>query len=158
MISEATRERMRAAVAKYPVARSALLPVLRLAQEDEGYLTLEGLRVSAEIVGVKADEAEMVASFYAMYFQHPVGKRVVKVCTSIGCYLRGCDTLLHQMEAGLGVKRGETSADGQFTLLGVECLASCGTAPVLQVNDEFEENVSPDRAKALMAAWKKDPR
>jgi NADH-quinone oxidoreductase E subunit len=158
MISEATQERMRAAVAKYPVARSALLPVLRMAQEEEGYLTQEGLRVSAEIVGVKPDEAEMVASFYAMYFQHPVGKRVVKVCTSIGCYLRGCDALLRQMEEGLGAQRGAMSADGQFTLLGVECLASCGTAPVLQVNDEFEENVSPERAQALITAWKADPR
>jgi NADH-quinone oxidoreductase E subunit len=153
MISEAAQERMRAAVAKYPVARSALLPVLRIAQEEEGYITPEGLRVASEVIGIKEDEVEMVASFYAMYFKQPVGKRVVKVCTSISCYLRGCDQLMHQLEAGLSVKRGETRADGEFTLLGVECLASCGTAPVLQVNDEFEENVTPDRAKALMTEW-----
>jgi len=153
MISETAQGRMRAAVAKYPVARSALLPVLRIAQEEEGYITPEGLRVAAEMVGIKEDEVEMVASFYAMYFKEPVGKRVIKVCTSISCYLRGCDQLMHQLEDGLAVKRGATRADGAFTLLGVECLASCGTAPVLQVNDEFEENVTPDRAKALMAEW-----
>jgi len=155
MISEAARERMRATVARYPVARSALLPVLRIAQEEEGYMTQDGLHAAAEIVGVKEDEAEMVASFYAMYFQAPVGKRVIKVCTSIGCYLRGCDRLMKQLESGLGVKRGQTSADGDFTLLGVECLASCGTAPVLQVNDEFEENVTPERARELLTEWRK---
>jgi len=156
MISEAAQERMRVAVAKYPVARSALLPVLRIAQEEEGYITAEGLRVASEVVGVKEDEVEMVASFYAMYFKEPVGKKVIKVCTSISCYLRGCDQLIHQLADGLQVQRGQTRADGEFTLLGVECLASCGTAPVLQVNDEFEENVTPDRAKALMAEWQRE--
>jgi len=155
MISEAARERMRATVAKYPVARSALLPVLRIAQEEEGYITPDGLRVTSEVVGIKEDEVEMVASFYAMYFQSPVGNKVIKVCTSISCYLRGCDGLIKQLEAGLGVKRGETTSDGAFTLLGVECLASCGTAPALQVNDEFEENVTPTRAAELMRQWKK---
>ncbi len=156
MISEAARERMRATVAKYPVARSALLPVLRIAQEEEGYITPEGLRAASEVVGIKEDEVEMVASFYAMFFQKPVGKNVIKVCTSISCYLRGCDRLIKQLEDGLGVKRGETTPDGAFTLLGVECLASCGTAPVLQVNDEFEENVTPQRAAELMRQWKSE--
>jgi len=154
MISEAAKERMRAAVAKYPVARSALLPVLRIAQEEEGYVTADGLQAAADIIGIKVDEAQTVASFYAMYFQHPVGKKVVKVCTSISCYLRDCDKLMQQLATDLDVKPGQTTADGQFTLLGVECLASCGTAPVLQVNDEFEENVSLDRARELVAEWK----
>ena len=151
MISDATKERMRAAVAKYPVARSALLPVLRIAQEEEGYLTPMGLQAAAEVVGIKVDEAESVATFYAMFHEQPRGKRTIKVCTSIGCYLRGCDAVMTTLEAGLGVKRGETNAD--FTLLGVECMASCGTAPVLQVNDEFEENITLERARELIAAW-----
>jgi len=155
MISEAARERMRATVARYPVARSALLPVLRIAQEEEGYITPDGLRAAAEAVGLKEDEVEMVASFYAMFFQAPVGQKVIKVCTSISCYLRGCDRLLAQLEDGLGVKRGETTPDGAFTLLGVECLASCGTAPALQVNDVFEENVTLERAAELIAQWRK---
>lgn len=155
MISEAAKERMRAAVAKYPVARSAMLPVLRICQEEEGYVTSEGLRMTAEVIGVKSDEVEMVASFYAMFHQKPVGRRVIKVCTSLSCYLRGCDSLLRQFEGDLGVKRGQTSEDGAITLLGVECMASCGTAPAIQVNDEFEENVTPERAKALVAEWKK---
>ncbi len=157
MISEATKERMRAIVARYPVARSAILPVLRLAQEEEGYVTSEGLRVTAEIIGARVDEVESAATFYTMLYRQPVGKRIIKVCTSLSCYLRGCDALMRQMEGDLGIARGETSADGQFTLLGAECLASCGTAPVLQVNDEFEENVSPDRASALIAAWRENP-
>lgn len=156
MISEAAKERMRATVQKYPAARSALLPVLRIAQEEEGYLTPEGLAISAEMVGIKIDEAQSVASFYAMYHQHPLGKKVIKVCTSIGCYLRGCDHLLDQLEEGLGVKRGTTSADEQYTLQAVECLASCGTAPVLQINDDFVENVTPDKAEHVIANLKHD--
>jgi len=152
MITEATKDRMRAAVAKYPVARSALLPVLHIAQEEEGYLTPAGLNAAAEVIGIKVDEVESVATFYTMYHQQPRGTYTVKVCTSISCYLRGCDDLMTQLEAGLGVKRGETSA--AFTLLGAECMASCGTAPVLQVNDEFEENVSPERAQTLITQWK----
>jgi NADH-quinone oxidoreductase E subunit len=154
MISEATKERMRATVEKYPVARSALLPVLRIAQEEEGYVTSEGLRVSAEIVGIKPDEAEMVASFYSMYYQKPVGRHVIKVCTSIGCYLRGCDNVMQKFVTELGIKPGETTPDGEFTLLGVECIASCGTAPAIQVNDEFEENMTVDRAHELITQWK----
>jgi NADH-quinone oxidoreductase E subunit len=153
MISEAAKERMRAAVAKYPVAQSAMLPVLRIAQEEEGYLTPEGMQAAAEALGLKVDEVETVATFYTMYFMKPPGKRVIKVCTSIGCYLRGCDAIIKQLENGLGVRRGETTKD--FTLLGVECLASCGTAPVLQVNDEFEENLTPERVDELIAQWKK---
>lgn len=153
MISEAAKARIRAAVERYPVARSAMLPALRICQEDEGYITPDGLRTTAALIGVKEDEVEMVATFYSMYFHKPMGQKVVKVCTSISCYLRGCDGLLTQLEQGLGVKRGGTKADGQFTLLGVECLASCGTAPVLQINDEFEENVTPERAQQLITAW-----
>jgi NADH-quinone oxidoreductase E subunit len=157
MISEVTKERMRAAVARYPVARSAMLPVLRLAQEEEGYLTPAGIRAAAEAIGVLPDEVESVATFYSMFSLKPVGKRVIKVCTSIACYLRGCDRLMEGLERDLGIKRGETSSDGQFTLLRVECLASCGTAPVLQVNDEFEEQVTLDRARALVQDWREHP-
>jgi NADH-quinone oxidoreductase E subunit len=156
MISEEAKTRMRAAVAKYPVARSALLPVLRIAQEEEGYVTPEALRVTAEMVGVKPDEVQMVASFYTMFYPAPTGQRVIKVCTSIACYLRGCDRLMHQLEDGLGVARGETTADGAYTLLGVECLASCGTAPAMQVNDEFVENLTPERIQELVAEWKSE--
>ncbi len=102
------------------------------------------------------DDVESVATFYTMYYQRPPGKKVIKVCTSISCYLRNCDALVEHLEQRLGIKRGETSADGNYTLLTAECLASCGTAPVLQVNDEFVENVTLEMADKLADRWQKE--
>jgi NADH-quinone oxidoreductase E subunit len=150
MISEQAKQRMRDLAARYPVARSAVMPALYVAQEEEGYITPEGLRAVAEAVGITVDDVESVATFYTMYHQQPPGKKVIKVCTSISCYLRNCDALVEHLEERLGIKRGETSADGSYTLLTAECLASCGTAPVLQVNGEFVENVSLEKADALI--------
>ena len=150
MISEQAKEKMRGLAARYPVARSAVLPSLYVAQEEEGYITDEGLQAVAEAIGLTVDDIESVATFYTMYNQQPLGKRVIRVCTSISCYLRGCDKLVEHLEARLGIQRGETTPDGNFTLLTAECLASCGTAPVMQINGEFVENVTLDKADAVL--------
>jgi NADH-quinone oxidoreductase E subunit len=150
MISEQARARMRTLAARYPSGRSAVLPSLYIAQEEEGYITQEGLQAVAEAIGLTVDDVESVATFYTMYYQHQPGKKVIKVCTSISCYLRNCDALVEHLEKRLGIKRGETTPDGNYTLMTAECLASCGTAPVLQVNEKFEENVSLEAADALI--------
>jgi len=150
MISEQIKQRMRDLASRYPVATSAVMPALHLAQQEEGYITAAGLQAVAEAVGMTVDAVESVATFYTMYQQHPQGKQVIHVCTSISCYLRNCDALVEHLERRLGVKRGETTPDGNFTLLTAECLASCGTAPVLQVNGEFVENVTLARADDLI--------
>ena len=150
MITDDVKARMRDIVARYPSPRSGMLPCLHLAQEVEGYVTPEGVLAVAEAVGAKVDEVESVVSFYSMYHQEPIGKQVIKVCTSISCYLRGCDDLLAHLESRLGVARNETTPDGRYTLQAVECLAACGMAPVLQVNDQFVENVSLRDADALL--------
>lgn len=150
MISEQARQRMRNLAARYPVARSAVMPALYIAQQEEGYITQEGLRAVAEAIGMTVDDVESVATFYTMYHQQQPGKKVIKVCTSISCYLRNCDKLVAHLEERLGVKRGETTPDGNYTLMTTECLASCGTAPVLQVNNEFVENLTLETADALI--------
>jgi NADH-quinone oxidoreductase E subunit len=150
-IGDEVKAEMRAIVARYPEPRSGMLPCLHLAQEAEGYVTPEGIAAVAEAVGARIDEVESIVTFYSMYRRAPAGKHIVKVCTSISCYLRGCDDLLAHLEARLGVRRGQTTPDGQFTLQAVECLAACGMAPVLQVNDEFVENVTQDGADELIA-------
>ena len=150
MISEQAKQRMRDLAARYPVARSAVMPALHIAQQEEGYITQEGLQAVAEAIGMTVDDVESVATFYTMYYQQPPGKKVIKVCTSIACYLRNCDALVEHLEQRLGIKRGETTADGNYTLMTSECLASCGTAPVLQVNDDFVENVTLEKADALL--------
>ena len=155
MISEQAKQRMRNLASRYPVARSAVMPALYIAQQEEGYITQEALQAVAEAIGLTVDDVESVATFYTMYYQQPPGRKVIKVCTSISCYLRNCDALVKHLEQRLGIKRGETTADGNYTLMTAECLASCGTAPVLQVNDEFVENVTPEMVDALIEEWDK---
>ena len=150
MVSEEAKQRMRAAAAKYPTLRSAVLPALHIAQEEEGYITQDALDAVAEVLKLTPDEVKTVATFYTMYFKEMPGKRVIHVCTSISCYLRGCDQLVEHLEERLGIKRGETTPDGRFTLLTAECLASCGSAPVLQVNNEFVEHLTMESADALI--------
>src|SRR5207248_6916744 len=156
MISEQAKQRMRDLAGRYPIARSAIMPALYIAQQEEGYITQQALEAVAETIGLTADDVESVATFYTMYYQHPPGKKVIKVCTSISCYLRGCDALVSHLEKRLGIKRGETSADGNYTLMTAECLASCGTAPVLQVNDEFVENITLEMVDALVDEWNRE--
>ena len=153
MISEQSKQRMRDLAVRYPVARSAIMPALYIAQQEEGYITQDALQAVAEAIGLTVDDVESVATFYTMYYQHPPGKKVIKVCTSISCYLRGCDTLVSHIEKRLGIQRGETSANGNYTLMTAECLASCGTAPVLQVNDEFVEKITIEMIDALVDEW-----
>jgi NADH-quinone oxidoreductase E subunit len=150
MISEQSKQRMRDLAAKYPVARSAILPALHIVQQAEGYITPEGLQVVAEVLNLTIDDVKSVATFYTMYHHQPKGKKVIKVCNSISCYLCNCDGLVEHLEQRLGIKRGETTPDGNYTLMTVECLASCTTSPVLQVNDKFVENVTLERADALL--------
>jgi NADH-quinone oxidoreductase E subunit len=156
MISEQAKQRMRELAARYPAARSAVMPALYIAQDEEGYITQDALEAVAEAIGITVDDVESIATFYTMYYQRPPGKKVIKVCTSISCYLRNCDALVERLEHRLGIKRGETSDDGNYTLLTAECLASCGTAPVLQVNDEFVENVTLDMTDTLVDRWQKE--
>lgn len=150
MISEQARERMRALAARYPVARSAVLPALHIAQAEEGYITQDGVEAVADVLHLTVDDVKSVATFYTMYYHRPHGEKVISVCTGISCYLRNCDPLVEHLESRLGIKRGETTSDGKFTLECVECLASCGTAPVLQVNGEFVEHVTLTRADDLL--------
>lgn len=150
MISDALKARMRETVARYPLARSAMLPCLHLAQDEIGYVSEEAIVAVAEAIGAKPDEVESVVTFYSMFHQEPQGASAIKVCTSVSCYLRGCDDVLKSLERALGVRRGETTADGRFTLEGVECLAACGMAPALQVNGEFVEQVTPESAEKLV--------
>src|SRR5437660_10324917 len=141
MISEQAKQRMRNLASRYPAARSAVMPALYIAQQEEGYITQEALQAVAEAIGLTVDEVESVATFYTMYYQQPPGKKVIKVCSSISCYLRNCDALADHFEQRLGIKRRETRFDGDYTLMTAQCLPCCGTAPVIQLTDEFVEDV-----------------
>lgn len=152
MLGEEVKAQLRKMVARYPQARSAMLPCLHIVQDAEGYVTPEGILAVADAIGVKPDEVESVVTFYSMYHQEPIGKMVIKVCTSIACYLNGCDETMANLERRLGVNVGETTADGRYTLEGAECLAACGMAPAVQVNGEFAEQITPYKTDALIDA------
>jgi NADH-quinone oxidoreductase subunit E len=137
-------QRARDLIALYPVPRSALIPVLHIAQEQDGWLTEDAIAHVAELIGLTTAEVYGTASFYDMLFTEPVGKHLVSICTNIACLLNGGYELLEHAEKSLGVKAGATTADGQFTLEEVECIADCGRAPCLAVNWRFFGNVAND--------------
>ena len=143
-------ERARDVIALYPQPRSALIPLLHLAQEQDGWLTEDAMSHVAELLEITPAEVYGTATFYDMLFTEPVGKYLVSVCTNIACLLNGGLELLEHAEASLNVKPGTTTDDGVFTLEEVECVATCGEAPCLAVNWRYFGNVTPGRFDALI--------
>jgi NADH-quinone oxidoreductase subunit E len=138
---------------QYPPDRkqAAMLPALHLMQEMLGYLTTEAMLRVAQKLEVSPEKVAEVATFYSMLRLNPVGKYHIEVCTNLSCSLRGAEHVLERVESKLGIGLGETTADGRFSLREVECLASCGTAPCLQVNGEFFENLTPGSLDELLS-------
>ncbi|HUZ21773.1 MAG TPA: NAD(P)H-dependent oxidoreductase subunit E [Acidimicrobiales bacterium] len=136
-LNEESLARARAVVALYPERRSALIPLCHLAQAQEGWLTPEAMEQIAELVDVTAAEVRGTASFYDMLHLEPIGRHLVAVCTNIACLLAGGYELLEHAEEHLGIRAGQTTDDGEFTLEEVECLAACDVAPCVQVNHRF---------------------
>jgi NADH-quinone oxidoreductase subunit E len=128
---------------RYPVPKSALIPLCHLAQEQDGWLTDEAMAHIAELAGVSSAEVLGTASFYEMFKRHHTGRYMVNICTSIACFLMGADELLAHAEQRLGVRAGGTTQDGMFTLESYECEAACTEAPCLQVNYRFFYKVTP---------------
>ena len=152
--SNATMALVQKIIKRYPEGRhkSALLPVLHLAQaEFGGWLSPETMDYVASILQLKPIEVYEVASFYSMYNLRPVGKCLLEVCRTGPCMLRGSDDIIEYLEQKLGITDGETTADGMFTLKTVECLASCGTAPMMQVGDHYIENLTCERLDHILS-------
>lgn len=140
-------------VAQYPEKRSAVMPLLHLAQAERGYITAEDCAAVAAAVDETPAFVESVASFYAMYHRQPLGRFLVTVCRNLPCALGGADRLVADLEAQLGVKAGETSADGLITLeVTSECLGACDGAPCLQVNHQHFHRMTPARVEELLAS------
>jgi len=130
-------------IARYPDPRSALIPLIHLAQEQDGYVAEDAMEHIAELVGCTPAEVYGTGSFYEMFKFHPVGRYVVSICTNISCLLLGADELLEHAERTLGVRAGATTADGTITLEDVECIAACTLAPCVQVNYRYFPNQTP---------------
>ena len=126
--------------------KSAILYALYLAQGQQGYLTGNAMRFVAQQIGCSTADVEDVVSYYTMFYTKPVGKRVLNVCRTLSCALLGAERVTEELSKKLGIKPGQTTADGEFTLIEVECLGACDRAPVVMVNDDWHERLAPEQA------------
>ena len=139
---------------RYPDKEAVILPSLHLLQQQYGNVSNEGIEYVAGLLGLSAARIEGVATFYTMYNRKPVGKYHVQVCRNIACSLLGAEHLIEHVSQKLGVKPGQTTADGKFTLAKVECLGACGTAPVMMVNDDYYENLTAAKIDSILDGLK----
>jgi NADH-quinone oxidoreductase subunit E len=149
-ISEQTRAELAELAGRYPQARSALLPMLHLVQSEEGYVSPDGIAACAETLGLSTAEVAAVATFYTMYKRRPAGKHHVGVCTNTMCAILGGDAVWDAVSARAGVGHDEVSADGLFDLERIECQAACTHAPVMTVDWEFFDRMTPDQALEVL--------
>ena len=150
VFSETGRAEFERLLTRYPDRKAVILPALHLAQKEFGYVSDEAIVYIAGLIGTSPSEIEGVATFYTMYNRKPVGKYHVQICRNLSCSLLGAEHLIEHVSKKLGVRPGETTPDGKFTLTKVECLGSCGTAPVMQVNDEYHENLTVESIDRIL--------
>ena len=134
----------------YPDKQGALLPVLHLAQDTFGYVSLEVEEYVGGLFGISPAHVHEVVTFYTLYFQAPRGRHVVSVCHNLSCHLLGAKGIIEHLERKLGVEVGETTKDGRVTLLTVECLCACEGAPMMQVDDRYEVNLTPEKVDRIL--------
>ena len=154
MLSPDARRKIESLKTVYETNQSALIPALHVAQGDQGWLSEETQREVAELLGITPQSVRGVVTFYTMFNQKPVGRHMIQVCRNLSCSLLGGQRLQKQIQDKLGLADGETTQDGRFTYVSVECLGSCGTAPVLMVNDRYYENVTPQQVDRLLEELK----
>jgi NADH-quinone oxidoreductase subunit E len=150
VISQATREKIDAEIAKYPQRRGALLPALHLVQRELGHIAPATAVEVASLFGLQPVEVMEVVSFYNMFHWEPQGRHQVRVCTNLPCSLRGARELLRALEWHLGVRAGETTPDARITLGHEECLGACAYAPMLRVDDTYHEDLDLAAAKRIL--------
>jgi len=137
-------------LAKYPVVRSAILPLMFIVQRERGYLDPPGVSYLAQRLNLRITDIWEVATFYSMIYTNPVGKYHIQICKTLSCKLLGEGKITEHVSKRLGIKPGETTADGRFSLSLVECLGSCGTAPMFQINFDYHENLTLEKVDQIL--------
>jgi NADH-quinone oxidoreductase subunit E len=150
MLSENARKRIAELKDRFPQMRSAILPAMHVVLEEVGYHNRDIVKQVAELLGLSEMEVNETLSFYTYFPKEGVGKYHLQVCTNVSCMLLGAEQLLGYLEQKLGIKAGQTTPDGMFTLTAVECLGSCGTAPVMQVNQNYHENLTKAKVDQIL--------
>jgi NADH-quinone oxidoreductase subunit E len=148
--SAAARERIQEILTHYPDKRSALLPVLNLAQAEFGHIGEETIVLVADTLDLTPPKVYEVLTFYTLLNEKPVGTYLIQICRTLSCALVGSENILEHLRERLGIGIGETTPDGLFTLRTVECLASCGTAPVMQINGAYYESLTPEKVDRIL--------
>jgi len=139
---------------QYPASQAALLPVLWIAQEQEGWISEEMMRYVGKLLDLPFGHVLGVVTFYSMYNSRKLGKYHIEVCTNVSCMLRGSDKILETIEHRCGAKPGQTSADGKWTVSEVECMGACGGAPMLSIGEEYYENLTPEKTEKILSSLK----
>ena len=155
MFSQETESKLQHLLTIYPKKRSALIPMLLIAQREQGYITNDAIDYLAGLVELAPSEVESILSFYTLLRRNPVGKYHILVCTNLACMLRGSDDIEACIKRKLGVDFGKVTPDGLFSAIEFECLGSCTTAPVLQVNGDFYENLDVKKTEAIIDELRK---
>ena len=154
MLTEENLEKAEEIRKRYPASQAALLPVLWIAQEQEGWISEEMMRYVGKLLDVPFGHVLGVVTFYSMYNSKKLGKYHIEVCTNVSCMLRGSDKILETIEHRCGAKPGQTSADGKWTVSEVECMGACGGAPMLSIGEEYYENLTPDKTEKILSSLK----
>jgi NADH-quinone oxidoreductase subunit E len=154
ILSEESIKEIKEKVQKYPRKKSGILPALTVAYRQLGYVDPEIYRAISEVIDVPYVEIAEAATFYTMFPKKPRGKYLIQVCHNISCALLGADSLITYLEDKLSIKKGETTGDNLFTLISVECLGSCSTAPMMQINNDFYENLTREKVDNLLQELK----
>jgi NADH-quinone oxidoreductase subunit E len=144
------RDKVEKILSQYPDKKSATLPLLHLAQSEKGYISGTVINTVGGLVDCHPAVVMDCVSFYTMFYTKPHGRHIIQVCQTLSCSLNGADALVDCVENKYGIKPGETSEDDRFTLMKVECLGSCGTAPVVQINKDYHEGLSPEKFDDLL--------
>ena len=153
MFSEAAIKELEGIRAKYPTARGALLPAIYIAQREFGYLSPEAYEAVSAALGVPRAMVRGVATFYAMYKHKPMGKHIVQLCTNVSCMILGAEKLVDFLKNKYGLEPGGMTPDGRFSLVIMECIGACGTAPAMLVNDDFYEDLTEKSLEDILKKY-----
>ena len=151
MLSEENLKKIEELKKSYPTTQALVLPVLWMIQEERGYISEESMKYAAQLLDVPFAHVLGVVTFYTMFHSKPLGKHHIEVCTNVSCMLRGSEKIVELLEKRLGIGLGETSKDKKWTLSEVECMGSCGTAPMLAVGEEYHETLTPEKLEKILS-------
>jgi len=154
MLSDAEKREIEAGLAHYPTRRAVSIDALKIVQRHRGWVSDEALKDVAELLGLSPADLDGVATFYNLLFRKPVGRHVILMCDSVSCWIMGCDRLRERLTARLGIRMGQTTADGRFTLLPIVCLGACDHAPVIMIDDDTHGDLDPEKIDRILEQYR----